>query len=395
MGARLPAGVVALGFVSLFMDMSSEMIHALLPLYLTGSLGASALMVGLIEGVGEATAQITKLFSGYFSDRTGRRKPLAVLGYGLSALTKPLFALAGSPGLILGARVVDRLGKGIRGAPRDALIADLVPPAQRGAAYGLRQSLDTVGAFAGPLLAVLFMVLLNDDVPGVFALAIIPAVVSVAILVVFVREPARQPALKPPVRITRASLKLLGPGVWLAILIGSVMTLARISEAFLILRAGEVGLPMTYAPFVLVAMNLVYAGTAWPAGILSDRIGKSGLLASGFAVLVLADLCLGFGQGLWVMFVGVGLWGLHMGLTQGLLAAMVADATPAPLRGTAFGLFNLATGLALLIGNGVAGAVWVGFGSAATFGLGAVLAGLALLAALLWRSAPPRPKPAR
>ena len=395
MGARLPAGVVALGFVSLFMDMSSEMIHALLPLYLTGSLGASALMVGLIEGVGEATAQITKLFSGYFSDRTGRRKPLAVLGYGLSALTKPLFALAGSPGLILGARVVDRLGKGIRGAPRDALIADLVPPAQRGAAYGLRQSLDTVGAFAGPLLAVLFMVLLNDDVPGVFALAIIPAVVSVAILVVFVREPARQPALKPPVRITRASLKLLGPGVWLAILIGSVMTLARISEAFLILRAGEVGLPMTYAPFVLVAMNLVYAGTAWPVGILSDRIGKSGLLALGFAVLVLADLCLGFGQGLWVMFVGVGLWGLHMGLTQGLLAAMVADATPAPLRGTAFGLFNLATGLALLIGNGVAGAVWVGFGSAATFGLGAVLAGLALLAALLWRSAPPRPKPAR
>ena len=395
MKAALPAGVMALGFVSLFMDMSSEMIHALLPLYLTGTLGASALAVGLIEGVGEATAQITKLFSGYFSDRMGRRKPLAVVGYGLSALTKPLFALAGSPGLILAARVADRVGKGIRGAPRDALVADLVPPEQRGAAYGLRQSMDTVGAFAGPLLAVLFMVLLNDDVPGVFALAIIPAVVSVAILVVFVREPARQPALKPPVRITRASLKLLGPGVWLAILIGSVMTLARISEAFLILRAGEVGLPMTYAPFVLVAMNLVYAGIAWPVGILSDRIGKSGLLALGFAVLVLADLCLGFGQGLWVMFVGVGLWGLHMGLTQGLLAAMVADATPAPLRGTAFGLFNLATGLALLIGNGVAGAVWVGFGSAATFGLGAVLAGLALLAALLWRSAPPRPKPAR
>ena len=394
-GAKLPAGVVALGFVSLFMDMSSEMIHALLPLYLTGTLGASALMVGLIEGVGEAVAQITKLFSGWFSDLTGQRKPLAVIGYGLSALTKPLFALAGSPGLVLGARVADRVGKGIRGAPRDALIADLVPPDQRGAAYGLRQSLDTVGAFAGPLLAVLFMVLLNGDVPMIFGLAIIPAVISVAILVVFVREPARQHQVKPPVRIDRASLKLLGPGVWVAIVIGSVMTLARISEAFLILRAGEVGLPMTYAPFVLVAMNLVYGATAWPAGILSDRIGKSGLLATGFAVLVLADLCLGFGQGLWVMFAGVGLWGLHMGLTQGLLAAMVADATPAPLRGTAFGLFNLATGLALLVGNGVAGAVWVGFGSAATFGLGAAVAVLALLAALLWHQGPPRPQPAR
>ena len=395
MKAALPAGVMALGFVSLFMDMSSEMIHALLPLYLTGTLGASALAVGLIEGVGEATAQITKLFSGYFSDRMGRRKPLAVVGYGLSALTKPLFALAGSPGLILAARVADRVGKGIRGAPRDALVADLVPPEQRGAAYGLRQSMDTVGAFAGPLLAVLFMVVLNGNVPMIFALAIIPAAIAVAILVLFVREPARHSATKTPVRIDLASLKLLGPGVWTAIAIGSAMTLARISEAFLILRADEVGLPMTYAPFVLVAMNVVYAGTSWPAGILSDRIGKSGLLACGFAVLVLADLCLGFGQGLWVTFAGVGLWGLHMGLTQGLLAAMVADATPAALRGTAFGLFNLATGLALLIGNGVAGAVWVGFGSVATFGLGAALAVLALLAALLWHRDPPRPKPAR
>lgn len=379
----LPAGVVALGFVSLFMDMSSEMIHALLPLYLIGTLGASALMVGLIEGVGEATAQITKLFSGYFSDLSGKRKPLTVLGYGLSAVTKPLFALAGSPGLILGARVADRVGKGIRGAPRDALLADLVPKAQRGEAYGLRQSMDTVGAFAGPLLAILFMLVLNGNVPMIFAIAIIPAVISVSILVLFVREPAAQGPAKPRIRIDRASLALLGPGVWTAIIIGSAMTLARISEAFLILRAGEAGLALTYAPLVLVVMNVIYAATAWPVGLLSDRIGKNGLLALGFAVLVLADLALGFGQGLPMIFVGVALWGLHMGLTQGLLAAMVADATPAPLRGTAFGLFNLSTGLALLLGNGVAGAVWAGFGSTATFAMGAVLASLALIAAFV------------
>ena len=388
---RLPSGVVALGLVSLFMDMSSEMIHALLPLYLTGTLGASALLVGLIEGVGEATAQVTKLFSGYFSDRTGRRKPLAVLGYGLSALTKPLFALAGSPALILGARVADRLGKGIRGAPRDALVADLTPPSQRGAAYGLRQSLDTVGAVAGPVLAVVLMIVLNSDVPMIFAIAIIPAAIAVAVLVLFVREPVRMAPTVPAERITRHSLSQLGPGVWTAIAIGSAMTLARISEAFMILRAGEAGLPLAYAPFVLVAMNLAYAVTAWPVGSLSDRIGKTRLLLLGVAVLVAADLALGFGQDMAVIFAGVVLWGLHMGLTQGLLAAMVADATPAALRGTAFGLFNLATGFALLIGNGVAGAVWAFYGSAATFGLGAVVASLALLAALIWQGRQARP----
>ena len=388
---RLPSGVVALGLVSLFMDMSSEMIHALLPLYLTGTLGASALLVGLIEGVGEATAQVTKLFSGYFSDLTGRRKPLVVLGYGLSALTKPLFALAGSPALILGARVADRLGKGIRGAPRDALVADLTPPSQRGAAYGLRQSLDTVGAVAGPVLAVVLMIVLNGDVPMIFAIAIIPAAIAVAVLVLFVREPVRMAPTVPAERITRHSLSQLGPGVWTAIAIGSAMTLARISEAFMILRAGEAGLPLAYAPFVLVAMNLAYAATAWPVGSLSDRIGRTRLLLLGVAVLVAADLALGFGQDMAMIFAGVVLWGLHMGLTQGLLAAMVADATPAALRGTAFGLFNLATGFALLIGNGVAGAVWAFYGSAATFGLGAVVAGLALLAALIWQGRQARP----
>ena len=379
----MPNSVVALGLVSLFMDMSSEMIHALLPLYLTGTLGASAMVVGLIEGLGEAMAQITKVFSGYFSDLSGKRKPLAVAGYGLSALTKPLFAMAGSPALVLGARLADRVGKGIRGAPRDALVADLVPPEQLGAAYGLRQSLDTVGAFAGPLLAIVFMLVLNANVPLIFAIAIIPAAISVAILILFVKEPAAKGPAKAKTRIDRASLAAFGPEIWTAMTIGTVMTLARISEAFLILRAAEAGLTMAFAPLVLVAMNLVYSAAAWPIGQLSDRIGKSGLLAAGYAVLILADLVLGLGHGLWTVFAGVGLWGLHMGMTQGLLAAMVADATPAGLRGTAFGLFNLATGLALLIGNGVAGAVWAGFGSSTTFLIGAVVAAIGLAAALL------------
>lgn len=386
MPSRLPAGVVALGIVSLFMDMSSEMIHALLPLYLVGTLGASALMVGLIEGVGEAVAQITKLFSGHLSDRFGRRKPLLVLGYGLSAATKPLFALAGVPALVLGARVADRVGKGIRGAPRDALIADMVPPERRGAAYGLRQSLDTIGAVAGPLLAVLFMLVFSGNVPLVFAAAIVPAVMAVAVLLIFVREPPGQGSPPAPVRLNRENLRLLGPGVWVAILIGSALTLARISEAFMILRASEAGLSLAYAPFVLVVMNVVYAATAWPVGTLSDRVGKTGLLTIGFAVLVAADLVLAFGQGLVVIFAGVALWGLHMGLTQGVLSALVADATPAPLRGTAFGLFSLMTGLAMLVGNGVAGALWAGFGSAVTFGTGAVVAAVALGAGLVWQN---------
>ncbi|MDP4033768.1 MAG: MFS transporter [Pseudorhodobacter sp.] len=377
MGERLPRGIVALGLVSLFMDMSSEMIHALLPLFLTGTLGASVLVVGLIEGLGEATAQITKLFSGVSSDRSGRRKPLAVLGYGLSAVTKPLFALAGAPSLVLGARLADRIGKGIRGAPRDALVADLVPPAQHGAAYGLRQTMDTVGAIAGPLIAIALMALLAGNIRAVFAYAIIPAVIAVAILVLFVHEPAVKAPPKVRPRLNRANLALLGPGVRIAIWLGVAMTMARFSEAFLILRASEVGLSAVWLPMVLVMMNLIYAFSAWPVGVLSDRIGKTGLLILGFAVLVGADLVLAMGQGLAPVMLGIALWGLHMGLTQGLLSALVAGAAPAALRGTAFGLYNLATGLALLAANALAGALWAGLGSQATFLVGA---GFALLA---------------
>ncbi len=381
MKTSLPAGVVALGLVSLFMDMSSEMIHALLPVYLTGTLGASALVVGLIEGVGQAVAQVSKLFSGYLSDRFGRRKPLTVLGYGLGAVTKPVFAWAGSPGWILAARVADRFGKGIRGAPRDAMVADLVPKAQQAAAFGLRQSLDSFGAFAGPLLAMLLIGAFAFSIPQVFAFAMIPAVLSVVVLVVAVREP-EQVAKLVRQRIDLAALRQLGPEVWRAIGLGVIITLARFSDAFLVLRAAEVGVAVFWIPLVLVVLNLVDAAVVWPVGILADRIGKRGLLVAGVAVLLVAQLVLGFGTGQASVFLAVALWGLHMGLTQGLLTAMVAETVPADLRGTAFGVFGLATGLALLLGNGVAGAVWAGFGSGAAFGLGAVLTAMAMMVAL-------------
>ncbi|MDP2064295.1 MAG: MFS transporter [Phaeovulum sp.] len=385
MRPSLPGGVIALGFVSLFMDISSEMIHGLLPLFVVGTLGASAAVLGLIEGLGEATASVVKLISGMMSDRIGRRKPLAVAGYALSALTKPLFAMAGVPGVVLAARLADRVGKGIRGAPRDALVADLVPPEQRGAAYGLRQSMDTVGAFIGPLAAIALMAAFAGNVRLVFWLAIIPALVAVAVLVLYVREPEARSSSAPRPRFSRASLAALGPGFWLVVAIGAVLTLARFSEAFLILRASEAGLAMVYAPFVLVVMNVVYALAAWPLGVLSDRIGRRGLLIGGFAVLIFADLLLAFSPGLWGVLAGVAVWGLHMALTQGLLAAEVAAAAPTNLRATGFGIFNLVTGMALLLANGLAGWLWAVQGAAVAFSAGAGFAaaglfGLAVLA---------------
>lgn len=380
---NLPAGVVALGLVSLFMDMSSEMIHALLPLYLTGTLGASALVVGLIEGIGQATAQIAKLFSGYLSDRFGRRKPLAVLGYGLGAVTKPIFALAGSVGWILAARTADRFGKGIRGAPRDAMVADMVPKAALGAAYGLRQSMDSFGAFAGPLIAMALIGMWSVSIPMVFAVAVIPAVISVAVLVFVVREPVQVGSGAPLVKMDFAAMAGLGRGFWRVIWLGIAITLARFSDAFLVLRAAEVGLSLFWIPMVLVVLNLVDTAMSWPVGVLADRIGKRGLLLAGLAALIAAQLVMGFGHGPAAIFCGVALWGAHMGLSQGLLSAMVAEAAPASLRGTAFGVFGLATGVAVLAGNAAAGAVWVSFGSATVFGIGASIAGLALVLGMM------------
>lgn len=374
----VPRTVLVLGFVSLFMDISSEIIHALLPLFLTTALGVSVAMVGAIDGIAEATASISKVFSGYVSDRIGRRRPLIVLGYGMAALTKPLFALAQGAGLVLGARFADRIGKGLRGAPRDALVADVTPVALRGRAYGLRQSMDTIGAFTGPLLAIGLMFVFADNMRLVFWIAVGPAVIAALIAIIWVREPAEhlRAAPRPPIRLSE--IGQLGAGFWNVVIVGLVFTLARFSEAFLVLIASRKGLPLTLAPLVLVTMNAVYALGAYPAGILADRVSARTLLAWGLASLILADALLALASQLAFVFVGIGLWGAHMALTQGLLAKLVADHSPATLRGTAFGLFNLVTGIAMLGASLIAGLLWDEMGPATTFATGGVLALLAL-----------------
>ncbi|MCH7486500.1 MAG: MFS transporter [Proteobacteria bacterium] len=375
----IPKSIWALGFVSLFMDTSSELIHSLLPVFLVSVLGASALSVGFIEGVAEATAAITKVFSGTLSDYLGKRKMLTVIGYGLAAVTKPLFPLAGSVALIFTARLIDRIGKGIRGAPRDALIGDIAPSHLRGACYGLRQSLDTVGAFAGPLLAIAFMVLLANDIQAVFWIAVIPAFISVAILIFAVKEPETtrsEGETRSPIRVQ--DLRRMGAAYWWLVIVGAVLAMARFSEAFLVLRAENIGLSIALVPMVFVVLNAVYAASAYPAGTLSDRMDRRFILMIGFVVLIVADVVLALATGIWLVMAGVVLWGLHMGLTQGLLAAMVADATPPKIRGTAFGIFNLATGLALLGGNLIAGLLWDHYGPFATFFVGAGITAVAL-----------------
>ena len=376
--ARLPPGIWALGFVSMLMDISSEMIHALLPLYMVGALGASTLAVGLIEGIAEATASITKVFSGALSDKLGKRKLLAAIGYGLAACSKPVFPLAGSIGWVVAARFVDRIGKGIRGAPRDALIADLAPPGLRGAAFGLRQSLDTAGAFMGPLIAIGLMALFDDDIRRVFWWAVLPAVAAFALIVFAVHDAPHVAADTPRAPLSRAELAKLPTAYWWVVGVSAVFTVARFSEAFLVLRAQELGVALMLIPAVLVLMNVVYSATSYPVGLLADRVHRGTLLALGFALLVAADLVLALMGGLAGLALGVALWGLHMGMTQGLLAALVADVAPAALRGTAFGVFNLVGGVALLVASVLAGGLWDAFGSQATFFCGAAFAALAL-----------------
>ena len=384
----IPPGVWALGFVSMLMDVSSEMIHALLPVYLVTVLGTSALTVGVIEGIAESTASITKVFSGALSDWLGKRKLLAIVGYGLAAFTKPVFPLATSVGWLVAARFVDRIGKGIRGAPRDALIADLSPPAVRGASFGLRQSLDTVGAFVGPALAIALMWLTADNFRTVVWVAVLPAFVAVAVLIVVVREPRRPEGLRrvrAPLSV--AELRRLGPAFWLVTGVATIYTLARFSEAFLLLRAQSAGLPIGLVPLALVVMNIAYAAAAYPAGALSDRVNRISVLAIGLVLLIAGDLVLAATGGLAGVGLGVVLWGLHLGFTQGLLATLVADAAPPELRGTAFGLFNMTTGLALLVASVLAGALWDAGGPGAPFVAGAAFAALTLvgLALVRWR----------
>lgn len=376
-GMKLPRTVWALGVVSLFMDASSELVHSLLPVFLTTVLGASMVSVGLVEGVAEATASIAKVFSGTLSDRLAKRKPLLVLGYGLAALTKPLFPLAGSVPLVLGARFLDRIGKGIRGAPRDALIADVTPPEARGAAYGLRQALDTVGAVLGPLAAIGLMLLLASDIRSVLWVAVVPALVCVAVLVLFVREAPRVVAKGDS--LSWAAMGELPGHYWAIVALGAVLTLARFSEAFLVLRAQDVGISLALVPLVLVVMNVVYTGVAYPAGLAADHGHRRALLVGGLAVLIASDVVLAAFATPAALFAGVALWGVHMGLTQGLLSTLVADAAPARLRGTSFGVFHLVSGAALLAASLIAGALWSAFGAAATFYAGAAFTAIALL----------------
>jgi MFS family permease len=384
---KLPKGIWALGFVSMFMDTSSELVHSLLPVFMTTTLGASMVTVGFIEGFAEAAAAISKVFSGAISDYFQKRKMLAVVGYGLAAITKPVFPLATSIGWVFGARFVDRIGKGIRGAPRDALVAEITPARLRGAAYGLRQALDSVGAFVGPLLAVAFMIWLENDIKAVLWVAVLPAFIAVFLLIVGVREPkslSHAGAHKNP--LTFHNAKRLRSRYWLVVVLGAVFTLARFSEAFLILRAQDVGLAMGYVPLIMIVMNVFYSLFAYPAGAAADHISARTLLLAGLGVLIVSDIVLAMAVSPGIALLGSAFWGMHMALTQGLLSKLVADTAPADLRGTAFGIFNLVTGGALLLASVIAGSLWNMFGASATFVAGSLFAALAAIGLLFYRS---------
>jgi MFS family permease len=383
---KLPSGIWVLGFVSMFMDISSELVHSLLPIFMSTVLGASMLTIGFIEGVAEGAAAITKVFSGAISDYFRKRKFLAVVGYGLAAVTKPIFPLATSIGWVFGARFVDRIGKGIRGAPRDALVADIAPQHLRGAAYGLRQSLDSVGAFVGPLFAIAFMIWLANDIKAVLWVAVVPGFLAVFLLIFAVREPeSSERAAGPGNHLTLTDAKRLPPRYWLVVALGAVFTLSRFSEAFLILRARDVGLAVGYVPAIMIVMNVVYSIFAYPAGAAADRLSARMLLVFGLGVLVAADIVLAIAASPWIAFLGAAFWGLHMAFTQGLLSKLVADTAPAELRGTAFGIFNLVSGGALLLASVIAGSLWSAFGASATFIAGATCAGLTAMGLLLYR----------
>lgn len=382
----IPRTVWALGFVSLFMDLSSELVHSLLPVFLVSTLGVSMLTVGLIEGVAEATALIVKVFSGAISDFIGRRKELLLLGYGLAALTKPLFPLATSAELVFTARILDRIGKGIRGAPRDALVADVAPAAIRGACFGLRQSMDTVGAFFGPILAILLMMALADDISRVMWFAVIPAVLAVGLLIFGISEPKHetvQQHFRSPIRLK--SLSQFSQNYWWVVGIGAAFTLARFSEAFLILRAQQLGFSATWVPLVMVVMSGFYMLSAYPVGKWSDSINRTALLSVGLVLLILADLVLAYAESVGTVLLGVALWGLHMGFSQGILATLVADTTPPDLKGTAFGLFNLVSGVALLLASVIAGWLWQVHGAATAFYASAAFSAAALILLLVKR----------
>lgn len=384
---KLPGGIWVLGFVSMFMDISSELVHSLLPIFMTTVLGASMVTVGVIEGVAEGVAAASKIFSGTLSDYFRKRKPLVVIGYALAALSKPVFPLATTIGWVFGARFLDRIGKGIRGAPRDALIADITPPSLRGAAYGLRQALDSVGAFIGPLLAVVFMLLFANDIKAVLWIAVIPAFVAVFLLIVALREPeSAESTAYSKTKLRLSDARRLPLRYWLVVALGAVFTLARFSEAFLILRAQDVGLGIAYVPVVMVVMNIVYSLFAYPAGVAADRFSERKLLVFGLVLLIVADTILAIAVSPPLAFLGVVFWGLHMAFTQGLLSKLVADTAPSEMRGSAFGIFNLVSGGILLLASVIAGSLWSYYGASATFIAGASFAAIAAIGLLCFRT---------
>ena len=386
----VPRTVIALGFVSLCMDTSSEIIHSLLPAFLVTVLGANALSIGIIEGAAEATTAIARIFSGALSDWLGKRKLLVLIGYGLAALTKPLFPLATGVGTVFIARFLDRIGKGIRGAPRDALIADVTPLELRGTAFGLRQSMDTVGAFLGPMLAILMMAATGGDFRFAFWIAVIPAALAVLLILYGVHEPtAPGEGERRQFPVRRAELARLGVEYWWLVGIATVLTLARFSEAFLLLAAQHAGMALALIPAVLVLMNIAYAAWAYPFGRLADRRSRPNLLMMGISFLIAADIVLATAGSVWQVMAGAAVWGLHMGATQGLLSAIVADAVPADLRGTAFGLYSLITGAAMLAASIIAGSLWTAVGPAATFTAGAAFAVLSIIGVMLRRTNAP------
>ena len=380
---RLPRTVWMLGLVSLFMDMSSEFIHAVLPIYLTTTMGLSVMTVGIVEGIAEATASIMKVFSGVISDHFQRRKALVLTGYGLAALTKPIFPLATSAWEVVAARLVDRIGKGIRGAPRDALVADVTPPSLLSAAYGMRQALDTVGAFAGPLLAMLLLYTYSQDLRLVMWVAVIPAVICVVLILWGVQEPEHSTEGTAKPHLHWRDTKQLSLAYWLLLGLTAVVTLARMTDAFLVLRAQTNGLSLVWIPLVLVVYSLIYALSVGPIGVLAERLGQRGLLLGGMVCLALSQglLATTYGVG-WLFWLGIMLWGLHMGMTQGLLATRVAQLAPQTLRGTSFGLFYLTTGVLQLVAGVVFGWLWVTYSAGAAFAVAAFISMASL--PLLW-----------
>lgn len=375
---KIPRTVWVLGFVSLLMDISSEMIHALLPLFMAGALGASAIWIGLVEGIGEGTALIAKVFSGVVADRFGHKKHLVFAGYFLGVVSKPVFALAGCMPVVLAARFFDRIGKGLRGAPRDAIVADVTDESIRGAAYGLRQSLDAAGAFVGPLIATLLLLLWTEDLRSIFWIALIPGAACLLLILIGVEDNVTE--TKNTKRIEWNEIgSVMTPAFRQLVILGTLFSLARFSNAFIVLKAADIGIDQAWIPMIIVLMHIAFSLSSYPFGMLADRLNPMRLLALGMVLLALSDLLFAFAANTAVLILGVVLFGMHLGATQGIFSAIVSEVAVSHLRATAFGVFNFFSGIALLVSGLVAGGLWELFGAQYCFAGGVVFAVLTLV----------------